>query len=542
MILISRGRARCRLQLVRPSDKVHLFARREMNRLLKRCFGVALSARGGEFVLRLDSGQDARDGFGIRRAADGVEIYGNNSRSLLFAVYAFLKRYAGCRWFAPGEEIAPRLRDLRVDLPRPWTEQPTIPRRYIFPEGKLFSLSLMRRFIAWAPRNAIGDITISFNAWAQWRDVLAPEIEKRGLAVSLSGHCLKMLLPRESFKRHPEWFARIGTSRGGSGQYCFSNPSLRRALSRKLIDFLSGQRLVSRLSIWAEDTSLLCQCAACKKSGFLRSFAECIDEVAGAVHRRRPDVAVDFLAYNAGLAWNMLEPDARMKLSNCSTEIAYWGRDYRYGLKNSRLPADRRAQRCLLKWRNMTGGSLSLLEYYTDIWMLTHLIAPLPRRIAQDCKDYAAMGLDAVGPLICLAAQEIHQRPDLRDRLAPLTYPNLYFFATFAWNARQRPGAVLEDYARHRFGADAQLCLEYLRTMEKVLPAISSFNQSLFRLRFSGRLRSVGASPRGGVLRWRRAWSRAWPRSKRSAGGRSRTRTANAARGRRRWARCGDRH
>ena len=193
----------------------------------------------------------------------------------------------------------------------------------------------------------IGEITISFNAWEEWRADLVPEIEKRGLSITLSGHCLRMFIPKSRFKARPEWFAEIKGARTEKGQYCFSNPSFRRALSSKIMAFLKGDPIVRRLSIWAEDTALVCECAACGRRGFLRSFVECIDEVARVVRKRLPRVAIDFLAYNAALAWKMLEPGRGLKFSNCSTEIAYWGRDYRFGLKNSRQAADRRAERCL---------------------------------------------------------------------------------------------------------------------------------------------------------------------------------------------------
>lgn len=461
--------------IMQSQNKIHQFAASELKRLL--------NGRGHDLI-RLSSGDDAEDGFRIFRKRDGIEIHGNNSRSLLFGIYAFLKRHAGCRWFHPGEEIAPKQVQLRIDLRKPWSEKPTIARRYIFPEDKVFTLSLMQKFIEWAPRNMIGDITISFNAWEEWRTKLVPEIEKRGLSVALSGHCLRMFIPKNRFKTRPEWFAEIKGARTEKGQYCFCNPSFRRALSSKIIAFLKDERIVQRLSIWAEDTALVCECTACGRKGFLKSFVDCIDEVARIIRKRLPGVAIDFLAYNAALAWDMIEPPRGLKFSNCSTEIAYWGRDYRFGLKNSRQAADRRAERCLRNWRRASKRSVSLLEYYTDIWMLTHLIPPLPRRIAQDCKDYAAIGLDAVGPLICLSPPARNFRTPIRDHFAPLIYPNLYFFATFAWNARQRVQTVLDDYARHRFGADARRCLSYLQTMEKTLAIIPSFNQTLFRLRF----------------------------------------------------------
>lgn len=485
LLLIRNRRAYCGVELTQPDSVVQRFARTELQRLTRRCFGVALAGRH-PMTIRLESGHDEADGFRITQSARGIDIHGNNDRSLLFAVYAFLKRYAGCRWFEPDEEIAPQQRELRVSLPRPWSETPTIAQRYIFPERKDFSCALMKRFIAWAPRNTIGDITISFDAWAAWKEALIPELSKRGLGVILSGHGLDTFVPRTDamLRRHPRWFAKIGGTRVARGQYCFSSSEFRRHLAQQMTAFVRANRAVSRLSIWAEDTALNCECRACRETGFLKSFIRSMNEVAAAVAASPRGVAVDFLAYNAALAWDMLEPVKGLQLDACGTQIAYWGRDYRYGLQESRLAADRRGLRSMRAWRKITPGTVSILEYYTDIWMLTHLIPPMPRRIARDCAAFAEMGVDSVGTLICLAVPTMRCRGNLLDRFAAQTYPNLYFFAASAWNARLPVNALLQDYADKRFGKDASLCLGYLRELEKTLPEITSFNQSMFRLRF----------------------------------------------------------
>ncbi|MBQ6924093.1 MAG: hypothetical protein IJQ73_05585, partial [Kiritimatiellae bacterium] len=49
----------------------------------------------------------AHDEYRIRSVADGVEFIGSNGRSVFFAVYDFLERRAGCRWFWDGD-VVPR--------------------------------------------------------------------------------------------------------------------------------------------------------------------------------------------------------------------------------------------------------------------------------------------------------------------------------------------------------------------------------------------------------------------------------------------------
>lgn len=490
------------------ADPAVAFAAEELRRVLGR-----LPAQGGRpWVFRLRAGTRAHDGFNIVRTAAGFEIEGDNPRSVLFGAYALLRRLAGCRWFHPGEERLPARPSLRrVPVGWTWRETPTFPRRYIFPEGKIMSRRLMQAFIAWAPRNGINEITISFDAWQAWHAALAPMIRARGLSLTLSGHGLAELVPKSRFRAHPDWFAERDGVRVAGGQYCFASPGFQRGLADALAAFLRRNPLVSRLSLWAEDTAVLCQCRACRQRGFLRSWAEAIAAVRRVLRRRGVRAEIGFLAYNAALAWEMLEPPPGKPRGEDAVELAYWGRDYRFPFARSRLAADRRAMRCMRAWRRRVRGELSVLEYYTDIWMLTHLIPPLSRCLAADCRFYARLGVDALGTLICLARPEIDSKQTLADRYAPMVYPNLYFFGALTWNARLSPAALRRDYGRYRFGADAALCLKYLALLERLMPVIASFNQSLFRLRFVDVWLRDETPVDGGILFKAAEWSPATP-------------------------------
>lgn len=483
LTVIRQGRVFRGLELSDSANVVQQFARSEIRRISRKCFGVSLSGGHGA-VIRLDCGSEDEDRFSIAPTEYGLEIFGSNSRSLLFGVYAFLKRYFGCRWYAPGEEIPPQGKHICIRQDRVWRETASFPRRYVSVDNNEFPLSLARRMVDWAPRNMIGEISFTVPAWERCRAALEPEMEKRGLALALSGHSMTTFIPKSNFTTHPEWFAVINGSRCDKGQYCFSNPSFRRALAQRAAALIGRAPALRRISFWAEDTSLVCECPVCRKNGFLKSYIACINETARLLKRDNPRVEVDFLAYNAGLSWKMLEPAPALNCPHASLEIAYWGRDYRYGLSDSKLSADRRAERCMRQWRKQTAVSLSVLEYYTDIWMLTHLIPPLPRRIARDCKAYGRLGCDGLGTLHCIVPAGMNDHSRSIDRFEPLAYPNLYFFAVFAWNPRQSVRRALQDYARNRFGTDAGLCLGYMEFLEKLLPEIISFNQTLFRLRF----------------------------------------------------------
>jgi len=485
-----------------------------MRRYLRMSLGDAARAKPVSRIV-LDSGASEIDGFRVFTRGDAVHILGSNPRSLLFGVYAFLKRFCGCRWVHPDEETIPRHKELSVSLPTPWEESSPLKHRNLFPEGGHLPLPLIRKLIAWAPKNCIGDITFSISAWPKWRKALAPAIEKRGLSLNLSGHCLSTFMPRSTFRKHPEWFALIDGKRSAKGQHCFSSPSFRRRLKEKMLAYVASEPLLKRVSVWAKDRSFNCECPACRKAGFLKSFAECINQTARECRKYFPGLTVDFLAYNAALAWNMLAPVDGVDLSACSTQMAYWGRDYRDRLGAARSPNDRKAQSYLRKWRRLSRHSLYVLEYYTDLWMLTHLIAPLPQLIAADCREYAARGVDDLGTLIVLCPNALKEKAASMGAFAPGVYPNLYFFATFAWDPAAKPRQVLADYCRARYGRDADVCMGYLLKLEKTLARITAFNQKMFRLRFVDTWTRDATPEEGGIkflpLDWapRHGWTRA---------------------------------
>lgn len=485
--MIAVGAPVCAVHCSHPADPVQRFARRELLRYLRLIAGVKAPARPprAETLVILAAGADADDGFEIRAAAGVLRITGNNPRSLLFGVYAFLERYAQCWWPHPGEDIVPRLAELRVAPARPWRENAGFRHRNVYPEGGRFSIKWMRQLADWASKNRVSDLTVSFSAWNKYRRALAPELARRGLALNLSGHCLSAFVPREKFRTHPDWFALSGGRRMERGQYCFSSPSFRRALQGAMLNFLAAEPLVRRISVWANDNAFKCECPACRRAGFMGSFSGCINELARACRRRFPGLVVDFLAYNAALNNSMLAPRGRLALSDCSVEFAYWGRDYRRAIGVPGRPkADIQAERYLRQWRRRVSNNLYVLEYYTDLWMHTHLAAPLPGIIARDARQYAGLGVDDIGTLIVLCPDNLNERAAAVGRLAPMVYPNLFCFAACAWNPKLNSRRLLQDYCRARFGPAGTLGLKYILQMEKTLAGITAFNRELFRLRF----------------------------------------------------------
>lgn len=479
-ILADNGFLNCTVSIPSPPHRVLVFARAELLKYLKRSASARPSKEAPiQIILKADHA--STDGFKISADSNEITIHGSNAPSVLIAVYAFLQRVCGYRWFAPDHEIAPRHRTLSLRLEKPWEEQALFARRGIYPEGKKFTLHYLKQLIDWCPKNTISDIAFSMSTWSQWKEKLAPQLKKRGLALNLSGHGLPTFVPKSMFETHPDWFALVDGKRIPHGQYCYSSVEFQTTLTNRFLQFISKEPLLTRLSIWAQDTYLVCQCSACQKKGFLKSFIDTINQIARACKKEAPGVQIEFLAYNASLAWEMLEPDKKIFPLQCSTELAYWGRDYRYDFARSPIARDQRARQCMQSWRTYSDQTLHLLEYYTDLWMHTHLITAKPTIIRQDMMDFAQLGIDDISTLIVPCPYNLTDKAFSKQDAAQKISANLYFFAKNAWT----PGShILKDYCDQRYGANSGFCEKVLRRLEKTLGEVTSFNAKLFRLRY----------------------------------------------------------
>lgn len=74
------------------------------NELKKYFEKIGIATTGGVSVRVAINPSLTREGVSVRRSEDGLVIEGGNGRGVIYAVYTFLERYAGMRFFMPGLE------------------------------------------------------------------------------------------------------------------------------------------------------------------------------------------------------------------------------------------------------------------------------------------------------------------------------------------------------------------------------------------------------------------------------------------------------
>ena len=471
---------------------VGAFAATELQRYLAACSGVVIPiARGKQspkaIHLRQAAARDTLQGeeFLITPDGDDVILSGAGTRSTLYSVYTFLEEYLGIRWPHLGEEVVPRRESLRITV----TERkyaPSFAMRGLSGAGRNLEITL--QMIDWMPKNRLNTLMFCDLAyWQKHRRALLPEIEKRGLSITLGGHQIAAFISRdECFEKHPEWFALRNGEHLKQGQLCFANPDARAMLVAGIVACLEKQpAAVNRFSLWPEDNLFCCQCDECRRAGFMPLYIRTIQELRAALAGQNLDIAVEHLAYNASLSWDMLQPHAAgAEAKQVDTMLAYWGRNYAHPIHRSPVEEDQRAAKIILAWQELCRKSdthLTLVEYYTDFWMLTNIFPILNHTIAADLAFYHHAGLRRILSLVV---------PGKTQPGADAGYPwswrmgfNLYCFARLCWDVTCDIESLRRDYLETCYGAAAEPVGKYLAAIEELLPALSGFNIPLFRLR-----------------------------------------------------------
>ncbi len=255
------------------------------------------------FELVKDSGLE-REQWRIASIPGGVRLSGGSDTGILYAVYHYLEKVCGVRWWNPFEETVPALTQIPV-------ENLQLQGKPAFAIRDIYSVygSDDGRFSARSRLNGDGDARI------------VPEYGGRKIfGPPYFCHTFGMYIPPEKyFKDHPEWFAMLdgkrhagkGTAEEGS-QLCLSNKELRREIIKRLYEFIRlGEEKAKKegmppplvYDISQNDSQRYCRCPDCQavvdreggaQSGLMIDF---INEIADAVKKDHPEITLTTFAY-----------------------------------------------------------------------------------------------------------------------------------------------------------------------------------------------------------------------------------------------------
>ena len=246
----------------------------------------------------------AEEQWEVRALGNGrIRVAGGGERGILYAVYNFLEKHIGVRWFSPTVEYLPEKSDLDLTgikmQGKPFFRIRNVYRRPQAEDQGHFSA-----------RNRL-------NQEGEW-PILAAKYGS-GVDFGSPSHCHSIqhgYFPMEKFfKTNPEYYAIVDGKRNGSlwfGQICYSRPGLAEELIAKLKEFILADEAVAKskgqappriYDISINDSRNFCECPQCAekvaKYNASGTVLLVLNKVAAALAEFRPDYTLQTLGYFA---------------------------------------------------------------------------------------------------------------------------------------------------------------------------------------------------------------------------------------------------
>lgn len=473
------------------------FAAEELRRYMQAVTGVTLTESAhGDVTLTMDHTLDeAYDEFSVCAEERALYIKGANPRSVLYGVYAFCESVLGVRFLHPGFEWIPECKPDRL--------QPAAFSRKALFQVRAYGMDAAQSMTYGIDMLAkLGYNTYSASAatWREQKEEIRTQLAQRGMMLSLSGHDIGFYVPPEEFfSDHPDWFAlRDGMHR--PEQPCFSNPDFIQMLAQRVGDYCEAIPELDSLVLMFNDNAFTCECGQCRATGFQASYLHMTEQIQDMLEQRGIRVKLYHIAYNAALAWDMLEGVPQSDKANCM--VACWGRNYAFAVPQAEAEQDLRYKRAFDQWGEMlrrSGRDYRVFEYYGDCWMMGTLLPPLGHVIEKDVQYFHSIGVTGIDELefsipgeldtMRLITQALYNEPrsvhNEYDTSRQIIWHNHYMLGKCMWENSGTYMQLLADYTAGAYGAAAEAAAVLLQTAERALAPLSRFSTDMFKLRIT---------------------------------------------------------
>ncbi|MDH7602635.1 MAG: DUF4838 domain-containing protein [Armatimonadota bacterium] len=441
-------------------------------------------------VIRCVSRSELGDeGYSISVRGSRLYIEGARGRSVLYAVYDILERM-GCRWLAPDfdfyalptptcsptgaeNEVVPRVRPLVLTIPKPIIEKPTLKYRKIcVEEGLSHNQQELLRIIEWMPKARYNTLVIPIDyqgtgrvKWDNWRQVLAPELQKRDLIIEVGGHGYQNFLSAKMengrlFKEHPEWFGMDVSGRRRSEPqwvFCTSNEDAVRYFTSNVLAYLKTHPEIDVFDCWPPDGATWCNCSSCRALGSPADRqSRLVRQVMDAALQNGVRTRFECIAYGSCL----YPPDRESLPNSLLVDFCPIGQCFEHQIYDTTCERNARYASAFKKWRASFPGEISIYSYYRKYaWRsLPNLI---PHYIQRDLQWYCRMGAAGVSTYA--------EPGDWR------TYElNHYTLGRLAWNPYSDVDSLIRDFALARFRKAADAAIRVYQALENTVRRVSS--------------------------------------------------------------------
>ncbi|HEY4537747.1 MAG TPA: DUF4838 domain-containing protein [Erysipelothrix sp.] len=379
---------------------------------------------------------EAQDQFSYRADHNNLYVKANNKRSVLYALYDYYRNPQ-----AVSERKVARFA-----------------RR-----GNIYEVindtDYLKKQIQWGIEHYHNEIFFTFFLWDEVKNEIEEALIKRDYEVTLGGHSLKYLLADE-IDIHEVDNQNISI---------FKDEKLQATIIDKVLQTCKNSPIIKRISLWPEDLAINTDDGV----EFMQNYIKFLSRLQKELVQENLNVEVEHIVYNAGLSWQMLEKPAELKdNAGLNTLFAYWGRDYSQTITNPLDQSQDRANQALQAWLEIT-PNLTVLEYYSDVFMQSELYPHLTNRIADDLNYYEKAGVSGILNLCVpyFTGKHFEELKSVFDyqqahQLNNLVYSQLAFDSSYKLSLTENDQKMLDIY-------------------EKTLSYLSHYNQQLFPQRLT---------------------------------------------------------
>ncbi len=350
-----------------------------------------------------------------------------NEQAAVYAVYDFLEKVCGCRYYTSTEEYVPFDGNLtvefdRVDAAPIMAYREVYYRDYFHPE-----FAEKHKMTAAGAKDAV---------WGFWC------------------HSFETLLPvEEYFEEHPEYFALYQGKRvGKNAQPCLSHPDVLEIMCQNLKKHMDAKPHCRFWSVSQNDNDAYCSCDKCREinereGGPMGSVLDFVNKVAA----RFPDKTISTLAY-----WYTRKPPKNIRpAENVHIMLCNIEANRGFPIETDEKSKDSREE--LLAWEQIC-DNISLWDYCIQF---RNLVSPFPnlRVIPQNIRFFVAHNVKM------LFSQS---NREYEGEFAALRG---YLLAKCMWNPDADAKEVMKEFCKGYYGAAAEPILQYIEESTDAMEA-----------------------------------------------------------------------
>ncbi|MBZ5639677.1 MAG: DUF4838 domain-containing protein [Acidobacteriia bacterium] len=455
------GHSEVRLFLARDASLAERSAAAELSTYLEKCTGAqfpvepeAPSPCPGPAVYvgptrfasmrGIDLSATGPEDWVIRSGPGWLVLAGGRPRGTLYAVYRFLERHVGVRWWSPYEESVPSRRRLAVGR----VDERGNP---VFSYRDVHGLDGPKEFGARHFLN--GDAA----------DVPREYGGKIGFAMPWGVHTFYRLVPPEEFfSAHAQYFSeRAGLRAAGRSQLCLTSDEAREIVTRRVEAYLdesaqgadeAGVPRPTLVDISQNDWGGACECSRCRavvertgsQSGPILDF---VNKVADAIREKRPDVAVTTLAYQ----YSFPPPMNLRARDNVVVRLSGFGkRDF---ARSAADPSNAAFREAVVGWSGVA-KHLWIWDYAVTFGVERGLPLASYRNYASDFRLYRDHGVEGV-----FVQHEYPVAGDLRDL-------KVWLWLELLEDPERGEDRLIREFTDGFYGRAGRFVRRYLRLLE----------------------------------------------------------------------------